>query len=125
MSEVVVFIGGELIVLGNERVVRVSRDAVGGLLVEASQVPPRGGLYQRILAVDARRVLVSRHGWLGLGGDQPRHTWTVDALGIRDLAPLAGYDVPDDVQSVLTAGTSLYFGMNAGMVVATPLCPGP
>jgi hypothetical protein len=32
------------------------------------------------------------------------------------------YDTPDEVQSIRTAGTSLYFGMNTGLLVATPAC---
>ncbi len=76
-------------------------------------------IIERILAFDGQRAALSVHHWT-----QTRQSrYTVEVLDSSDLSTLASYDTSEEVQSMLTVGTQLVFGMNSAVSVATPYCP--
>lgn len=46
----------------------------------------------------------------------------VDVIDATDLETSFRYDTPDEAESMRAAGTFVYFGMNAGILVGTPAC---
>ncbi len=116
----IAFVNGGAIVVGSNSIARISVD---GATLRLDVMRPMSGvtMYQRILDANDERILVTRHDWAQTNG-MWRHIWAVDTIGVLDLSTSFTYDTPDEVQSVLVRGTSLYFGMSAGLLVATPAC---
>jgi hypothetical protein len=115
----VAFVDGAAVILSTDTIARISRTGTVITIDLARELA--GAFYQQILAANDARLLVTRYGW-DRGGAVPRSFWAVDVIGATDLMASFSYDAPDEVQSIRTAGTSWYFGMNSALLVATPAC---
>jgi hypothetical protein len=120
------FTGEGAILLGNDRLARVSRDG-STLALEVTRDRGAGSsaLYQRILGTAGGRLLVTRHDWKRPENAQPEHVWFVDAIDPADLSTAWSIATPDEVLSIVSVGEHTYLAMNAGVLVVTPACEAP